>query len=279
MFQYAFGRALYIKNNQDILFDISSYPDLYGRQFGLDSFKTRCSFISKNVSKGINYLKKYKYLSRLLSKLFLKNYFEFLVWDFVDEYNLHDAEILNRNVYLYGYWQNEEYFKDIRKTILKDFEIKKSLSEKNLEIEKRISQTNSISVHIRRCDYVNDPATNKIHGTCNIEYYLKAVQLMKEKVPDPHFFIFSDDTDWASENIVFDGNKEYITNNVGNDSCFDIYLMSLCKHNIIANSSFSWWGAWLNQNKEKIIIAPDRWFVDEEMNDKCKIVPSEWIKI
>jgi len=267
------------KNDQDILFDMSSYPDSYCRQFGLDNFNTNYSFANKNIVKAISYLRKHEFLSRLLHKTFFKKHFEFLVWDFVDENNFSDVENIINNIYLDGYWQSEEYFKDIRKTILKDFEIKKSLSEKNLEIEKRISQTNSISIHVRRCDYVNDPVTNKIHGTCNVEYYLKAVQLMKEKVSDPHFYIFSDDSDWASENIVFNGKKEYIKHNIGNDSCFDIYLMSLCKHNIIANSSFSWWGAWLNQNKEKIIIAPDRWFVDEEMNDKCKIVPSEWIKI
>jgi hypothetical protein len=278
MFQYAFGRFLSIKKNEKLLLDVITRPDSYGRQFALDCFDIKADLADQRKIKLLNYMRKYRFVGS-----FSRKYFSFLAWEFIDENNyslkIDCPGCKETNKYIDGYWQSEGYFKDIRDTILKDFTIKKSLSEKNFEIANKISETNSISIHVRRCDYVNDSETNKIHGTCDVGYYLEAVSLLKNKVSDPHFFIFSDDPDWAMENIVFDGKKEYVKHNIGNDSCFDIYLMSLCKHNIIANSSFSWWGAWLNRNKEKIVVAPKRWFADKDMNDKYSVVPTEWIKI
>ena len=132
--------------------------------------------------------------------------------------------------------------------------------------------SNSCSLHIRRGDYISNSKSHAIHGTCNLKYYKEAIKIIKEKYQNPTFFIFSDDPTWTKDNLVLN-NAIYINHN-----CLpheDIYLMSLCKNNITANSSFSWWGAWLNRNDSKTIIAPKQWFVTKENEIACE----NWIKI
>lgn len=125
-----------------------------------------------------------------------------------------------------------------------------------------MSRENSVSVHIRRGDYLLRKHS-KIHGLCSLEYYLQAIQFIKSKSKDPVFYFFSDDIPWARENFCNPSYK-FVDCNSGSNSCLDLYLMSQCKHNIIANSTFSWWGAWLNRNKEKIVVAPSVWFNDQK---------------
>ncbi|MDD2505652.1 MAG: alpha-1,2-fucosyltransferase, partial [Bacilli bacterium] len=135
----------------------------------------------------------------------------------------------------------------------------------------------SDSLHVRRGDYVLNSTTNKVHGTCGINYYNKAIDIVTKENPEAVFFVFSDDCDWARNNLKINHEKYFIDFN-GKENCHeDIRLMSLCKHNIIANSSFSWWGAWLNNNKNKIVVAPKKWF-NVKINTK-DLVPENWIKI
>lgn len=137
---------------------------------------------------------------------------------------------------------------------------------------------NSVSVHIRRGDYVTKSRYNKTYAHCTVKYYENAVDYIAKKFPNPHIYIFSDDTDWIKENIKFPYETEYVTHNIGQNSFEDIRLMSNCKHNVIANSTFSWWGAWLNQNSEKIVVCPDVWFQDSRIV-QTDIYPKEWIRI
>lgn len=131
-------------------------------------------------------------------------------------------------------------------------------------------------MHIRRGDYVANPKIAAYHGVCGMNYYQKAVQIIKEKITNPTFFIFSDDINWAKEN--FKGDEYYFVSNKEIKETEDLILMSLCKHNIIANSSFSWWGAWLNKNHEKTVIAPRHW-LNIKKDIAGKVLPDSWIKI
>lgn len=172
------------------------------------------------------------------------------------------SKFWQRNNYFDGYWQNEKYFKKIKPILLKDFTLRNK-SDKFLKFKKMISNTNSVSIHIRRGDYVERKVTKDYHGVLGFDYYFKAFELIGKKTKHPRFFIFSDDPTISSFSGLTDGEE--------------LILMSKCKHNIIANSSFSWWGAWLNKNPSKIVIAPKKWFGVGVKNTVA--LPKEWIRI
>ena len=193
---------------------------------------------------------------------------------FVDETS---AEPLNhdRYVYLWGLFQNEKYFKKYRKEILKAFRFKENMSDKNKQLVKSIQNSNSVAVHIRRGDYL---AKNSAQHVLSPHYYKLAIEYMTKRVKNPHFYVFSDDIKWAKKNITFQHPHTFVEHNTGDFSYNDMRLMSLCKHNIIANSTFSWWGAWLNENPDKIVIAPDIW-LKKDTNFINNIVPQNWIRL
>ena len=136
-----------------------------------------------------------------------------------------------------------------------------------------IHETNSVSLHVRRGDYVK---LQHIHGLCDLDYYAHAIRFITEHLTNPHFFIFSDDIQWVTNNLKIGFSHTFVDINHGHDSAWDMWLMANCKHNIIANSSFSWWGAWLNQNPNKIVVAPAQWFADGQQTD---IISDDWTKI
>jgi len=173
--------------------------------------------------------------------------------------------------YLKGYWQTEKYFKQVENKIREAFQFPALTDEANKAILKKIKETNAVSLHIRRGDYL----LNDRDWSIDIAYYKNAVVYINQKVQDPFFYIFSDDIEWARENIK-EPNIEFIDWNKKENSYRDMQLMSNCLHNIIANSSFSWWGAWLNPNQTKIVIAPDNW---AGMEGTRNVVPKEWIQL
>lgn len=181
---------------------------------------------------------------------------------------------------LTGFFQSEKYFNDIRKLLLQEFNIEHKLDTSALSTLTKIKQNNSASIHIRRGDYISNPNANKTHGLCDNTYYKNALQqLHKMNAIDSEttLFIFSDDIDWCRENLDFNYPCEYV-NGSNEHPEFDMYLMSQCHHNIIANSTFSWWGAWLNDYYDKIIIAPTVWFQSSKL-DASDIIPASWIRI
>lgn len=181
-----------------------------------------------------------------------------------------------RLTFYYGYWQTEKYFADIKDEILKTFSFNKSLlSEQSKVLMNQIEITNSVSIHIRRGDYLDGKNRKMYGGICTIAYYEKAIQEILGSIDSPSFFVFSNDIEWVGKNVNIP-NAIYVCNNQAKDSWQDMYLMSQCKHNIIANSSFSWWGAWLNQNPNKIIISPSKFM---NIGSSVDIIPESWIKI
>ena len=147
----------------------------------------------------------------------------------------------------------------------------------NKEVLEKIKSTEAVAVHFRRGDYTKKRVADK-YGSCSVEYYKNAVEYIAEKYPNPEIFFFSDDIEWVKENLKFPYNCSYVANNTGDKSFEDLRLMSCCKHNVIANSSFSWWGAWLNNNKDKIVVAPKKWLQDSSFAQD-DIVPKAWIRL
>jgi len=191
-----------------------------------------------------------------------------------------DPEILNTpdNSYLEGYWQSERYFMDVSDLLQKEFTFKLPLSGANLTLAQEIEAVNSISLHVRRGDYVSNKVVINKHGVCSLDYYRCCVANLIDKVADPHFYIFSDDPEWVRENISLPFKVTFVRNNGIDKGYEDLRLMSLCRHNIIANSTLSWWGAWLNMNPGKIVFAPQNWFADTSI-DTSDLIPEKWIKL
>ena len=180
------------------------------------------------------------------------------------------------STYYDGYWQHEEYFCDIRPQILDVFRFPDFSDEHNQQAAIQITQANSVSIHVRRGDYLTDPL---FRGTGTLDYYALAIRRMKELTQPELFVVFSNDIGWTQQNlapIIGDVPILYADWNTGPQSFHDIHLMSLCHHNIIANSSFSWWGAWLNANEDKIVVAPRRWMNIENVSSH---VPQSWIEL
>lgn len=177
--------------------------------------------------------------------------------------------------YFWGGWHNETYFDAIKDDISRIFSFKTSNNDTRiLKLQKEMSSKISVSIHIRRGDYLNNDIVNVFGGICDLEYYKQAIDYLKAKVDNPYFYIFSDDKDWVKENFLIP-NSEIIDFNIGEDSWKDMYLMSLCKHNINANSTFSWWAAWLNRHNNKIVVVPEKFNLQGEAN----IYPKSWVKI
>jgi hypothetical protein len=184
---------------------------------------------------------------------------------------------LSDNTYLSGYWQSEKYFRNIKEHLVEELSLFNLPSVENEKYLIEIFNTNSVSIHIRRGDYINDTSAINTHGFCGLDYYVNSISFIESKLSNPTYFVFSDDIDWARHNIKTKKNIFFIDTNFDKPE-EDLRLMLNCKHNIIANSSFSWWAAWLNQNKEKIVITPKKWFADSKKSS-IDLIPSEWLKI
>lgn len=181
-----------------------------------------------------------------------------------------------RLIYYYGFWQDENYFKPVENEVREAFSFRKSpVSPANLSLAEQLKQELSVSIHIRRGDYESKPDTQH-GGVCTMQYYRNAVDYMISQLGDhAHFYIFSDDPKWVEANFPLE-KCTMINGNQGKDGWQDMFLMSQCKHNIIANSSFSWWGAWLNSNQNKIVLTPDRW---TRRGEPSRIIPDLWTRI
>ena len=182
-------------------------------------------------------------------------------------------------VLLLGYWQSYRYFEHLRNTLLKELQLKsKPKDNLNISLLTSIDQSNSVAIHIRRGDYVSVDYFLKNFGTCSIQYYENALNDLDQQLVDPQYFIFSDDPDWVKKNLILPEQSTFIIHNVGKSDYEDFRLMMHCKHFIIANSSFSWWAAWLGSYSDKKVIAPANWFNNDPMPIEDRI-PKSWKKL
>lgn len=276
LFQYAFARKMQIMTGDVIKLDSKSFfkvfeedtKEMDSRSFLLSSFN--CLYEEASNSEINSIKSRYGIFSKIWRRInnkFVNNH-----------YIIYDEDIfkMKGDKYLEGYWQSPKYFSDIRGLLLEELMLSVPFTQAALEYKNMILERKSVSLHVRRGDYLSSRVLDRF-GACSLSYYLSAIKSIKEKVEKPYFFIFSDDISWAIENFnKLDGNFVFIKNE-GLTDVDELVLMSLCQHNIIANSSFSWWAAWLNKNHEKQVIAPDPWF-DKSLYDK-DLIPRSWMKI
>ena len=273
LFQYAAGIALAERYDVPFKINIKKFEEYKLHKYSLHHF---------NISAPIANTEEVEYYgntaAKIWERLILKPYYKRRV--FKERFLYFDKNINNasHDIMLNGYWQSEMYFATIADFIRKEFAIKSPIDDVNRGFADEIRNTNSVSIHIRRGDYVSDSVTNNIHGTCDREYYNVCVEKIVKLVNDPVFYIFSDDPSWVKSNFNLKYSSVLIEHNNADTNYEDLRLMGLCKHNIIANSSFSWWGAWLNANPGKNVFAPSNWFKTSSRNSK-DIIPGNWNKI
>lgn len=281
MFQYAAGRALSLYRGVPFKLDLSGFLNYELHQgFELSAiFNCAAGIATVDDMREILGWRSHPFIRRQLLKDSLSSFRSarlvvephFQYWK--------DFKNLDKNSYLHGYWQSEQYFLEVADVIKSELKFKIALNSQNENIAKSIKAVESVSIHIRRGDYLSNPTAAAIHGSCSQDYYQSAIGQIADKVNDPHFFIFSDDIKWAKENLkMSDYPCQYVSHNRDSSSYVDMQLMSLCKHNIIANSSFSWWGAWLNSNESKIVIRPQKWF-ETNRYDVSTVCPDKWMSI
>ncbi len=280
MFQYAVGRALSLKNNTELKLDVSVFDTYRLHEYSLEKLSTTRNYTTKKDLPWYENVSSNRYIDFILQKIkslaapYNKNHFRENGFESFNEKVL----TLPYNTYLDGYFQSDKYFREYVDIIRSDFEVSIPASSENAEMIKLIQNVNAVSLHIRRGDYLKNSNTQALHGLCNAEYYKNAVAYIAEKIENPVFFIFSDDIDWAKENMKTGFEQHYIDFNDASQNHEDIRLMKNCKHHIIANSTFSWWGAWLNPSEEKIVTIPSVWFAGYTY-DTRDLYPDRWIKI
>lgn len=283
LFQYAAGKSLALKKDTILKIDRTWFDLEFEKQthrtYGLDPFAIQSEIASQaeidlflrpqssNILDRIqNKIKTYQPYYK--QRVYLEPHFEF------DPNFFKTSE----NAYLSGYWQSEKYFKDYASIIRQEFQFKLPLQDKNLHWQQLISSSTAISLHVRRTDMVNNPDVVKTHGSCGLDYYQAAASKIAEGLEQPVFFIFSDDPEWCKANLILDWPVHYIDNNQGDFAYIDMQLMSMCQHHVTANSSFSWWGAWLNPSPSKRVISPINWFADPSKNTS-DLIPATWQRI
>jgi len=254
-FQYALGRHLSEIHHAELKIDISEFETYKLHVYSLGHFNIKENFASSKEAAE---------LTRVREK------------------HLHyDPEILNLpdGIYLQGYWANEKYFTGIAEIIRHELTVKSPLSGKDKETAGQIASCESVSLHIRRGDYLPNTYTEQILEACSLDYYLCSVKHIVNIVKRPHFFVFTDDKVWVRKNFQLPYPVTLVDHNGDDKNYQDMRLMSLCKHNIIANSTFSWWGAWLNNNPGKMVFAPKKWFTEKARSSVRDLIPDSWIKV
>jgi len=179
---------------------------------------------------------------------------------------------------LQGYWQSARYFEDSAERVRQEFRFRSEPSGRNVELAEEIGARAAVSLHVRRGDYAAHAATRAYHGLCPVDYYHRAASYVAERVRDPIFVLFSDDPEWTRTHLDLRARTIAIEHNGPDDGAEDLRLMSLCRHHVIANSTFSWWGAWLCTKPEKIVTAPERWFSDGA-RDTSDLIPDRWVRL
>lgn len=279
LFQYAMAKSVALRGKTELFFDIRSFQWDELRTFKLDQLGLDYKIVSNEMveylkSNPLSYYQRLKKQLGVIEPYYKHSYIKELSFQFDDNFK----KFRSKNVYLEGYWQSQKYFESIRLHILTEIQFGLSANISGKYLTKILKERESVSIHVRRGDYAHNPETASYHGLMNFDYYKKAIDLIKTKLNHPYFFVFSDDKAYVKE-LFGDFNNLVIIEECERD-IDDLCLMSNCKHQIIANSSFSWWGAWLNQNQNKIVIAPNQWFNDVSMQLQTKdLIPSRWIKI
>lgn len=283
MFQYAAARALALRHGVEVRIDLSylehQHPSATLRSYGLGCFRLEASFATQADLRWARYGDPDSGGARLVDaaktllrprrlKVVQQRGFGF------DRRLLHAGP----NSLLVGYWQSEDYFSDAADVIRDHFQLRELPSGETLKLVDAVSGTNAVSTHVRRGDYVNDVKTRGFHGNLSREWYAAAAEKIAERVESPHFFVFSDDIEWCKRHLALPQPTTFVSRDQSAGDHEHLLLMSSCRHHVIANSSFSWWAAWLGSRSDKVVVAPAAWFADASI-DTSRVTPSAWIRL
>jgi len=278
LFQYAAGFALARNLHSHFKIDISGYERVPSRGETMRDLDIYDFLITAPVASEQE-IEDLKYPNGIISKIARSIEKKVLKRHYVD---WHPNLLLKTgNVYLDGYFQSEKYFQSQLATIFDQFSLRQKWLDPIQEIGESINQCNdSVSLHIRRGDYANDPRVSRSFLVCDAQYYQRAIYYFLERLPNCNFYVFSDDVNWVRHNLVFSDNVIFISSEKRDVNSFrpsqELILMSKCQHHILSNSSFSWWGAYLNPSKSKIVLAPDVW--NNGYVAQPNILPESWIR-
>ena len=298
LFQYAFGKQISSLNNVELKLDTTTgfKGDYYGRSYCLDQFSINakfatqeeiCKFLGPSRSTGNIYKNRIMLkLKRIITNDKLISLYQSarniyskrskIVYETKAEYDPQIVENKYKEAYFKGYWQSEKYFAGVSDPLRKDYRIIRETPENAKAAQEEILKSNSCGIHLRRYQNVPfkglDKAAIKIYEELGMDYYSRALEIMRSKLGNIQLFVFSDDINWAKEKIGPWQKTSFVQTGV---DILDFRLFSLCKHQVIANSTYSWWAAWLNSNKNKVVIAPSRWFRHRYV-DHGSLYPSSW---
>ena len=278
MFQYAAGRALALRHQTELVADSRSFRTYNLHAYLINRFNTVMSDAARmNLEHRVLPPEKRGLFGSTLWALRNRGRLKY----FRERSLQYDPsfESLGDETYLQGYWQSERYFRNIASILRAELTRPEPVDVVNTQVMDEMKSVLAVSLHIRRGDYVANAKTLKVHGTCSLEYYYEAAACIAERTQaSPVFFVFSDDPTWTRENLKLPHTMRFVSHNPVADPWLDLQLMRTCQHHIIANSSFSWWGAWLNESPQKIVVAPARWFADPDKDDR-DIVPESWVRL
>lgn len=304
LFQYAAARRLAYVHQTILKLDLNAFARSKFRRYGLNHFNINAEIASwrdvvrlcpmEACTRAVGSVRPRRVshlVFRILNKAGLKSPYRWRTDEYAPDQPLpklllgrvaserffhFDSELLKcpDEICLSGYWQSEKYFKDISEIIRKELTVKTALAGKNLEVAQQISNANSVSLHIRR----GDKATQSNHCATSAGYCTRAMEFFKAKLTKPKFFVFSDDWEWTRNNLPGTDDLIFVDHNDDQKNYEDLRLMSLCKYNIIAASSFSWWGAWLNNYLDKLVVRPSAWAKINNLDQK-DVFPNDWIVI
>lgn len=269
MFQYAFGRLLASELGIKVYYAKKTFDKIKIDVLGadIDFIEMEDCRVSKSsfrhiVKNGIKQI--------FSKKFFLRRYEEI-------EHHRFDEGVfqVQGNHYFFGYWQSWRYLEMLKKHVASIFKFPEIFEQKHRVLLDGFRKDNAVAIHVRRGDYVANPEFNRVHGVCSIEYYREAIRQLREVVSGISIYWFSDDRDWVEEHLISEFGGTFVR---GNSDLEDLYLMSQCRHNIIANSSFSWWAAYLNESDGKMVFYPEKWYAvkDRRIEDLC---PLDWRKV
>ena len=275
MFQYAASRALADRLGVELLLDTRAFEhalafqDYTRRAYALSPFKLRARLATAAEMKHWPV-----WVVEIGMRLRFLHFF-FRHWHFESAIT-YDPSVrtLHQPVCLVGYWQSERYFIDVADKIRADFTLSEPLCGTNAELLQLADSVGSVGVHVRRGDFASLNNAAKVHGLCSVDYYRRAIDLVRGRCRECHFLVFSDDPQWARAELQLESSAIFVTGNAEKPEQ-DLALMSACKHHIIANSSFSWWAAWLGYSPDQIVIAPSPWYASPKL-DARDLAISRW---
>jgi hypothetical protein len=279
MFQYAAARALADRTGSEVVLDVSDFASYTVHRYALDAMRIRAQVRGAPAVTAVPQARPFARKAKALWRRLVPARAQ-AVPTYRERSFAFDPGVASQRppVQLEGYWQSEKYFRDAADAIRADFTLGTEPDAANRAMLERMQGTCAVSLHVRRGDYVTNPTAAAFHGSCSPDYYRQAVDHIAGRCGPLTLFVFSDDQEWVRQNMQFAHPTVHVDCNPPERGAWDMHLMKHCHHHVVANSSFSWWGAWLNPSPDKIVVAPGRWFTDGTI-DTSDLIPPAWVRI